>query len=163
VVGVVAANANYFHALLQKQLLKRVKIGFPERDPLGVFSIPIRISDINYGGHLGNDRILQLAHEARLQLLVQLGFTELDCGGHSLIMADAEIAFKSEVFYGELLEISVYAGDVTTKGFSMYYRLRKADANQMVVAEVRTGLVAFDYEARRVAELSPTFKSKLHL
>lgn len=130
---------------------------------MGIYSVTIRISDINYGGHLGNERILQLAHEARLQLLVQLGFTELDCGGHSLIMADAEIAFKAEGFYGESLEISVYAGDATAKGFSMYYRLQKTDADQTVVAEVRTGLVAFDYEARRVTDLSHLFKSKLHL
>ncbi|MFZ9695712.1 MAG: hypothetical protein ACO3AY_07565 [Chitinophagaceae bacterium] len=31
------------------------------------FEIPIRITDINYGGHVGNDRMLTLAHEARIQ------------------------------------------------------------------------------------------------
>lgn len=48
--------------------------------------ITVSIRDINYGGHLGNDAVLGLAHEARLRYLKSLGFSELDIGGLGLTM-----------------------------------------------------------------------------
>ncbi len=116
---------------------------------------------MNYGGHLGNDRVLQLAHEARARTLEHYGFTEMDCAGHSLIMADAEIAFRAEAFYGESLDIAVWADDATAKSFSFYYRMTKE--KNTIVAEVRTGMVAFNYEERKVVQLSEDFRRKLHL
>lgn len=141
--------------------MKRVKIIFPDRPPLASFSCPLRISDMNYGGHLGNDRILTLAHEARAKTLECFGFTEMDCGGHSLIMADAEIAFRAEAFYGESFDISVWADEATPKSFSFYYRMVKEE--KTVVAEVRTGMVAFNYKERKVVPLSEIFCRKLQL
>ncbi len=143
--------------------MKRVKITFPDSPPLATFDFPLRIADINYGGHLGNDRILTLAHEARAQTLAQYGFSEMDCGGHSLIMADAEIAFRAEAFYGDTLQISVFSGDTSAKGFSLYYRMEKEGTTPIVVAEVRTGMVAFDYTHRKVVSLSEDFRKKLRL
>ena len=29
--------------------------------------LKIRVSDLNYGGHLGNDSVLSLAHESRVR------------------------------------------------------------------------------------------------
>lgn len=130
---------------------------------MATLQFPLRIADMNYGGHLGNDRILTLAHEARAQTLAQYGFSELDCSGHSLIMADAEIAFRAEAFYGDTLWISVFGGDASAKGFSFYYRMEKAGETPVVVAEVRTGLVAFDYEERKVVSLSEAFRKKMRL
>lgn len=46
--------------------MARIKLNFPEEV---VFSteIDIRITDLNYGGHVANDVFLGLAHEVRLQ------------------------------------------------------------------------------------------------
>jgi len=35
--------------------------------------LPVRITDINYGGHVGNDRLLVFAHEARMRFLQHYG------------------------------------------------------------------------------------------
>ena len=43
----------------------RVKIKFPAENPLFITTIHVRIGDINYGGHVGNDAILSIIHEAR--------------------------------------------------------------------------------------------------
>ena len=60
--------------------MARIKIELPE-----IFSftttIPIRITDLNYGGHVGNDTILSIIHEARMQFLKNAGYTELDLEG----------------------------------------------------------------------------------
>jgi hypothetical protein len=45
--------------------------------------------DINYGGHLGNDAVLSLVHEARVRFLKQQGYTENNIEGAGIIMADA--------------------------------------------------------------------------
>ena len=44
----------------------------------------VRITDLNYGGHLGNDTMLSLIHESRIAFLARHGFSEMDCGGVSL-------------------------------------------------------------------------------
>ncbi len=142
-----------------------MKIEIPAGNPIGTVTLPVRIGDINYGGHLGNDKFLLYAQEARVQLLQQLGFTELDCGGHSLIMADAEIAFKAEVFWGEVLEIKLFAAGATGSGFSLYCLFEKTDTagEKKVAAQVRTGMVAFDYAARKVVPLSEKLRAALSL
>jgi 4-hydroxybenzoyl-CoA thioesterase len=68
--------------------MQRVTIDWP--DPSGfITELEIRITDINYGGHLGNDRLLSLVHEARVQWLASHDWTELDVDGIGLIMTDA--------------------------------------------------------------------------
>ncbi len=136
-------------------MTKRVKIEWPAGESIGKVTLPVRIGDVNYGGHLGNDKLLLYAHEARMQVLQTCGLTEFDCGGHGLIMADAEIAFKAEAFWGEVLQVTLFAGGATGSSFSLYYLLEKEVAGKSVtVAEVRTGMVAFDYDSRKVVALS---------
>jgi acyl-CoA thioesterase FadM len=65
----------------------------------------VRITDVNYGGHMGNDSLLGLLHEARVQFLAHYGLSELDIGGlWGIIMADSVIVYKSEAFPGETTE-----------------------------------------------------------
>ena len=145
-------------------MTKRVKIEIPAGEPVGKVILPVRIGDINYGGHLGNDKLLLYAHEARVQVLQTMGFTEFDCGGHGLIMADAEIAFRAEAFWGEVLELTLFAGGATGSSFSLYYLFEKEDAGgKVVVAQARTGMVAFDYNSRKVVVLSKKIVAALSL
>src|SRR5690242_1250044 len=83
--------------------------------------IPVRISDINYGNHLGNDAILSMMHEARVQFLKSLGYTELDLDGVGLIMSDSAIIYKGEGFYGDVLTVKVTATDFGKYGFDFMY------------------------------------------
>ena len=85
--------------------MARIKIDLPDNFSFTT-SIQVRITDINYGGHVGNDAILSLVHEARMQFLKQLGYTELEFAGVGLIMADAAIEFRNELFYGDVVIVS---------------------------------------------------------
>ncbi len=38
-------------------------------------SVPLRITDINYGNHLGNNAIVDIVNEARVRFLKQHGFS----------------------------------------------------------------------------------------
>jgi acyl-CoA thioester hydrolase len=141
--------------------MARVKIDLPESF-LFHTSIPIRITDLNYGGHVGNDRILSLIHEARVDFLQSLGFTELDMGGVSLIMSDVAIEYKNELFYGDKLLVSVSAGDFTSSGFDLLYKLQKdADSTMLLIAKAKTGMVCFDYSTRKIMRVPELVRQKL--
>jgi acyl-CoA thioesterase FadM len=111
--------------------------------------IAVRTTDINFAGHLANDRLLSLVQEARVAFLAQHDFTELDCGGVALTIADAVIAYRGEAFAGDLLKFEVTAGQPTSHGFRLFYRVtRPADVAE--IALVENGLVCFDYKERKI-------------
>ena len=85
----------------------RVKIKFPNDNPLFIATIPVRIGDVNYGGHVGNDAVLTIIHEARMLMLRSENYTEMNAGGNSMIMADVMISYKGEAFYGDVLTICI--------------------------------------------------------
>ena len=84
--------------------MARIRIELPEEFHFSI-NIPIRITDLNYGGHVGNDTVLSMIHEARVQFLKAHGYSELNLAGVSLIMADAGIEFKAELFYGDITTV----------------------------------------------------------
>jgi acyl-CoA thioester hydrolase len=128
--------------------MTRIRISVPESFSFSTV-IPIRITDLNYGGHVGNDSILSLIHEARVQFLKHFGFTELDFAGTSLIMSDVGIEFRSEVFYGSSIRVMVTAGEFTRAGFDIFYQMGNTENNKLV-AIAKTGMVCFDYSTRKV-------------
>ena len=128
--------------------MARIKIHLPETFSFSS-QIPVRISDINYGGHVGNDSILSLIHEARLHFLKSFGYTELEFAGVGLIMADAAIEFKGEAFYGDVLKAYVAVKEISRIGFELYYKLVKGE-DETVVAVAKTGMICFDYSKRKV-------------
>ena len=122
--------------------------------------LTVRTTDLNYGGHLGNDRLLSLVHEARVDVLASCGFTELDCGGVSLIMADAAIAYRGEAFAGDALHVETAAGEFGRLGFRLFHRVtRPADRTEIALAE--TGMVCFDYALRKPVGLPDIVRAAL--
>jgi acyl-CoA thioesterase FadM len=140
--------------------MARVKVVLPESLPFEC-RIPVRVTDLNYGGHVGNDVILSYVQEARVQFLAQFGWTELNVAGAGIIMADAAIEYKAECFYGMILRISVGAGDIGSRGFTLYYQICN-DFDNQEIARVQTGIVFFDYENRKVLSVPGDFIKQIH-
>ncbi len=118
-------------------------------------SINVRITDINYGNHLGNDALLGLIHEARLQLLSSIGCSELSFFDVALIMGDVAINFKGESFYNDLLQFEMEFNDLSRVGFTIYYKI--TNQNKRLIAEARTGMICFDYSERKVVSVPNAF------
>src|SRR6201999_984366 len=104
--------------------MPRTRLVLPEQFNFTT-EIPVRITDLNYGGHVGNDSILSIIHEIRVQVLNHHGYKELDVAGVGLIMADVTIEFRAELFYGETLRASVAAAEFSRVGFDLYFKLEK--------------------------------------
>ena len=117
-------------------------------------SYKVRVGDINYGGHMGNDKALLLFHDARIRFLEERGFSEGDIGGPGLILGDAHVYFKKEVFRGDKLEVFIHIDEVKELSFVMHYSVKRGDVQVM---HGHTKMIAFNYETRRVSKLPDSF------
>lgn len=139
--------------------MARIKLNLPETFRFST-EVTVRVGDINYGGDLGNDAVLGLVHEARLQWLKQHGFSEANAGGAGMIMVDAAIVYVSQAFHGDVLKIEADAADFSTAGCDFLFRIaNKATGRE--VARVKTGVVFFDYAAGNVVKMPETFRAAL--
>ena len=130
--------------------MARIKIDLPEKFSFTT-TIPVRITDINYGGHAGNDTVLTIIHEARMQFLKSYGYKELEFEGVGMIMADVGIEFKNELFYGDIVIASVTITEFSKVSFDIYYKLEKEIAGKKIlVAAAKTGMICYDYEAKKI-------------
>ena len=130
--------------------MPRIKIDLPETFPFCT-KISVRITDLNYGGHVGNDCFLSLIHEARVQFLKQNNLTEISAEGLGLIMTDAAIEFKKELNYGEEVIISVAADSLTSYSFTLFYLLEKMNGNtKEIVAKAQTSMLKYNYKLKRI-------------
>ncbi|MEO6915889.1 MAG: acyl-CoA thioesterase [Chitinophagaceae bacterium] len=131
-----------------------------------VFSteILIRITDINYGGHVGNDSILSLLHETRMQFLIKAGLDEMGTAGPGLIMRDVIIEFRKELFYGDHLVASVAALNFETASFDIVYKIERIKSDKTEIAIIaKTGMVCYDYARKKIAALTSGIISSLSL
>lgn len=142
--------------------MARLKLQLPDL-LLFTTKIPVRISDINYGNHVGNDSFISIIHEARVQWLKQNEFTELSVDGKGLIMADLQVEFKKEVFYADIITIRIFASDVSAVSFDLYYQLsveRKGEPLDVAIA--KTGMVCFDYQLKKISGIPDGLKNILN-
>jgi acyl-CoA thioester hydrolase len=138
--------------------MARVKITIPEKW-LFDCTIPVRIADINYGQHLGNDALVSMLHEARVQWLQALNYSELNIEGMGLIMADLAVMYKNESFYGDLLLFKLYMGETSAVSFELVYEVMNLQQKQIAIA--KTGMVCFNYALKKVSALPLPFLQKI--
>jgi acyl-CoA thioesterase FadM len=138
--------------------MARVKLQVPA-DLSFRTEIPIRISDINYGGHLGNDAVLSIVHEARIQFLQSLGYSELDIEGVGIMMTDAVIVYSSEGFYGDVLIVEVGVTDFQLTNCDFVFRLiNKLTGKE--IARAKTGIAFFNRQTRKISPVPEAFRQK---
>lgn len=131
--------------------MSRIKIDLPEHFLFECYFV-IPISMINYGGHLGNDSILSIAQEARIQFLMHYGYSEMNLEGTGIIMNDAAVQYKSEGFHGNVLEIAVQPVNFHNFGFDLVYKIHN-QTTQKDLAYLKTGILCFDYTNRKITPL----------
>ncbi|GGK61890.1 acyl-CoA thioesterase [Rufibacter glacialis] len=138
--------------------MARIKIDLPAHFSYQT-ELPIRITDLNYGGHLGNDALLSLLHEARVQFLKQHGYSELDVAGAGVIMSDVGIVYKGEGFYGDVLTVQVQATEFSKYGFDLVYLLLNQNGKE--IAQAKTGMLCFDYQQRKLRTIPAEARERL--
>lgn len=142
--------------------MARMEIDLPDKF-IYQTELAVRASDINYGGHVGNDAILSLIQEVRILFYRSLGIRdEVSIEGKvGQIITDASLIYKSESFLGDVLVFEIAISGYNKYGFDMYYQIFNKETGREV-ARGRTGILCFDYERRKVVSIPQTFLDKLH-
>ena len=135
--------------------MPRLRIQLPASLPFAI-ELPVRITDVNYGGHLGNDAVLSLLHEARCRFLLHHGCSEANTDGLGMLMVDAELTYRQQAYHGETLRIEVGVTDFHRTGCDFVYRVTKVGTGALVV-EAKTGMVFFDYPTRKIKRMPAKF------
>jgi acyl-CoA thioester hydrolase len=135
----------------------KIRLELPEKFNFHT-EIPVRITDLNYGGHLGNDSVLTLIHEARVRFLKSYGYSELDVCGAGLIQADAVIIYKQEAYFGTVLDIAVTVGDFTNAACDFFYLLTDKSTGKEI-ARSKTRIAFYDYQLRKKLPVPEEFRA----
>jgi len=142
--------------------MARIKIDLPKSFIFST-SVTVRVTDLNYGGHVGNDTILSIAHEARMQWVKSIGFKdELSIDNTvGFVMSDAAVVYKSESFQGDRLSVKIGIEDSHKYGFDLLYEITNAQTGKEV-ARLKTGMIFMDYATRKIAKIPDEFADKLN-
>lgn len=119
----------------------------------------VGIGDINYGGHMGNERALLLFQDARIAWLKSIGLSEMSIGdGAGIIQREASIRYHSEVFLGDKLRIEIDHISSRKSSMDIYYKIFREDS---LVIEGNTVLVAFNYARKKPVKIPEILASFL--
>lgn len=142
--------------------MARIKIELPGK-PIFSTKIPVRITDINFGGHVGNDTILSIIHETRAQFFKQHGYDELNFGGIGTIMSDVAIEYKNQTYYGDEIICSIAIGEITKIAFDIFYKLeKKSPTGELIpIAFAKTWIVCYDYSQKKIAPIPDEVLEKI--
>lgn len=138
--------------------MARIQIDYPDAQTIFTHQVILRITDLNYGNHLAHDTLISLIHDARAQMFIAHGHREIDIEGVGIVVADLAICYRAEVFYPDTLCIEVAADELSRKGGDLIYRVTKA-SDGALVALAKTGIVFFDYQARKAVNVPEAFKA----
>ncbi len=137
---------------LYTEYMSRIKLKIPDT-PLFSTEITVRISDINYGNHLGNEMILSFMQETRLRFFQSLGYQdELNIEGIGTIQADAAIEYRGESFHGDIIKSRLFLGDLGKRSIDFFYLLENAE-NAKLIARGKTGIAFYDYTLKSTVSI----------
>lgn len=126
--------------------MERVKLNFPTDAVIHHHSVSVRVTDMNYGRHLGHDALVSLLHEARSQALMAVGYPEWDLAGYHSVVADLAVQYQSEARCPDVLVVETAIPDPAGKALSVYHRVL-ADEGARLVATARLNLLVMDSTA----------------
>ncbi|SDJ49088.1 acyl-CoA thioesterase [Billgrantia gudaonensis] len=140
--------------------MERIRLDFPDEAIIHRHTLAVRITDMNYGRHLGHDALVSLLHEARVAALASLGLVEWDLGGCASVVADLAVQYQAEARWPDALMAETAVRPPEGKALTVYQRLRHADDDRLV-ATARLNLVLLDPANGRPAAVPASVRDAL--
>jgi acyl-CoA thioester hydrolase len=145
--------------------------GAPDpRDLAGDFrhrhSVEVRFADTDAMGHVNNAVYLTFAEAARVAWWAEVtGETILREGDRDqgLILAEAEVAFRSPVLFGEVVVVETRATRIGRTSVAVEHRLTAGPPGGPVrlVATVRSVVVRYEYRTERPVPWAPEIVARI--
>ena len=125
------------------------------------YKVTLQVTDINYGGHLGNDALVGIIHETRVNLLRTLGCSEFDLGDGKtgIIMSDLGVNYLGEGFMFDDLVIYSNIDEISNASFRIFHQVTKKDK---IIALAETGIITYNYNEGHIVEIPKEFLESLH-
>jgi len=137
--------------------MPKIIIDIPEKCHFET-NIDVRITDLNYGNHVGTDNMVSLIHEARFRLFASLGYSEMDIEGKRILISDLLILYNAESFYGDVLKFEISVGGFNKYGCDIFYKV--TDLKDLKsIANAKTGVVFKDKKTEKLASPPEKFIS----
>lgn len=132
--------------------MERVKLEFPAEAIIHRHPLTVRVTDMNYGRHLGHDALVSLLHEARIQAFAALDLPEWDMHGYPTVVADLAVQYQSEARWPDALIIATAVPEPQGKALTVYQRIYQAESEQ-IVATARVNQLLIDVASGRPVEV----------
>ncbi|MGP9592193.1 acyl-CoA thioesterase [Halomonas sp. AOP42-C2-25] len=140
--------------------MERVKLEFPAEAIIHRHPLAVRVTDMNYGRHLGHDALVSLLHEARIQAFAALGLSEWDMHGYPTLVADLAVQYQSEARWPDALIIATAVPEPQGKALTVYQRIYQAETEQ-IVATARVNQLLIDVASGRPIEVPEQIQQAL--
>lgn len=140
--------------------MERVKLDFPAEAVIHRHPMTVRVTDMNYGRHLGHDALVSLLHEARIQAFAALDLPEWDMHGYPSVVADLAVQYQSEARWPDGLTIATAVPESQGKSLTIYQRIYQLDSQQ-VVATARVNQLLMDLASGRPVDVPEQVKQAL--
>lgn len=127
-----------------------------------MFSIKYKIKDedINYGGHVGNERALLFFQMVRIKFFESLGLSELNIGGNiGVIQRNSFVEYNKELFLDDEITIQITNIQLEKNKFNIYYEVYNQE-NKLAI-NGSTLLLPFSYTEKKLKRVPSIFKEKV--
>lgn len=122
--------------------------------------LTVRFSDCDLLGHVNNAVYLTYFEECRVAWWRELGGSTTLPGGIGVILVRAECNYRAPALLSEELEIRLAVTAIGTSSVSMEYEIENVSSGRLL-ADGKTVVVAFDYEAQKTVPVPPDTRAKL--
>lgn len=95
-------------------------------------AIQVRISDLNYGAHLGIPSLSQILHNTRDMYMRSLGVSEINCFGTKIVHVSQTVTCHQETFFGDELNISIYFVEKTKARIKLKYEVTNIKTEKVI-------------------------------
>lgn len=124
------------------------------------FNYTIQKEDINYGGHVGNERALLFFQMARMAFFESLGASEMDLGdGAGVIQKNGFVEYNKQLFLNDKIAIKITEVELSKTSFNLKYEIFNESGEKVINGF--TLLVCFDYSSHRIKRVPESFKEKV--
>lgn len=127
-----------------------------------MFSIKYKIKDedINYGGHVGNERALLFFQMVRINFFESLGLSELNIGDNiGVIQRNSFVEYNKELFLDDEITIQITDIQLEKNKFNIYYEVYNQE-NKLAI-NGSTLLLPFSYAEKKLKRVPSIFKEKV--
>jgi len=124
--------------------------------------IEIRFVDLDVFGHVNNANYLTYLEQARVKYFDDLVGWEYDWSKEGIILAQATLNFLVPIKLKDLISVYTRCERIGNKSLLLEYRIvKKNGVEELLMADARTVLVAFDYVNRQSIQVPERWKEAI--